>query len=371
MDFHDAPEIVEFRTGLRTWLSEYTNANDVSFAPTEVDRVLAWNRDLAAAGYVATSFPVEYGGQGLPALYDAVINEELAAAGAPPPPPIGHIAHAISDFSSQDLKSRLLPGLLSCTVSWCQGFSEPGAGSDLASVATVGEFDGDTVRINGQKIWTSGAMWSKWCLLLLRTEPDKLRHKGLSMIVVDMDSVGIDRRQISLSTGSGEFAEVFFDNVEVPATNLVGERGQGWTVAMHLLSFERGPADMGWTGRYARELSRTQQRMRTNADTDDATRHRLARSAVGVRVLEWQVKRTLANRNIEHGSEGSLDKLLATRVEQDLYRTITDLEGSAAVVEGTEQFRSYLYSRAQSIYGGSQQIQRSIVAQRLLRLPRG
>lgn len=371
MDFHDAHDIAEFRQGLRAWLDTYTRTHDLSFGATEVDRILEWNRDLAAAGYVASSFPVEYGGRGLPAVYDAVINEELAAAAAPPPPPIAHIAHAVSDFANHELKARLLPGLLGCTESWCQGFSEPDAGSDLASLTTSGVFDGDRIRINGQKIWTSGAMWSKWCLLFLRTEPDRPRHKGLSMVVVDMEASGVDRRQITLSTGSGEFAEVFFDDVEIPATNLVGERGQGWAIAMHMLSFERGPADMGWTGRYARELSQVQSSLRDGTlEADVSSKRRLARTAVNVRVLEWQVKRTLANRSDEQGSEGSLDKLLATRVEQDLYRTIADLEGAATVVDDTETFHTYLHSRAQSIYGGSQQIQRSIVAQRLLGLPR-
>lgn len=369
MDFHDAPEIIEFRQGLRDWLTDYAATHDMAFGPTDVEQTLAWNRDLAAAGYVAVSFPVAYGGRGLAPIFDAVINEELAAAAAPPPPPIGHIAHSVSDFGSDELKTRFLPGLLGCTVSWCQGFSEPGAGSDLASLTTSGTFDGETIRVNGQKIWTSGAMWSKWCLLFIRTETDKPRHKGLSMVVVDMDSPGIDRRQIVLSTGGGEFAEVFFDDVEVPIANLVGERGQGWAIAMHMLSFERGPADMGWTGRYARDLAQAQSALRDSAN--EAARRRLAKTAVGVRVLEWQVKRTLANRTATPDSAGSLDKLLATRVEQDLYRTISDLRGAEAVLGDSEtSFDGYLYSRAQSIYGGSQQIQRSIVAHRLLGLPR-
>ena len=372
MDFHDEPEIVQFRQQLRDWIAEYRAAHDLSFAPIDFHNVHAWNRDLAAAGYVAVSFPVAYGGRGLPPIYDAVINEELAAAGAPPPPPIGHLAHSLSDFGSDELKARFLPGLLTSTEHWCQGFSEPGAGSDLASLTTSGTFEGETVRINGQKIWTSGAMWAKWCLMFIRTEPDKPRHKGLSMIVVDMDSKGIDKRQITLSTGSGEFAEVFFDDVLVPAAHLVGERGQGWAIAMHMLSFERGPADMGWTGRYARDLTGCEAALTSSAaQADPQLSRRLAKTAVGVRVLEWQVKRTLANRNDHPGAEGSLDKLLAARVEQDLYRTIADVAGSTSVINNTETFNAYLYSRAQSIYGGAQQIQRSIVAQRILGLPRG
>jgi alkylation response protein AidB-like acyl-CoA dehydrogenase len=141
-------------------------------------------------------------------------------ADAPPPPPVGHIAHALADFGSQELKSRFLPGLLSCAEPWCQGFSEPGAGSDLAGIATTAiatePGGGGTFRVNGRKIWTSGAMWSRWCLLLARTEPGEERHRGLSMLVADLESPGIERREITMSTGSREFAEVFFDDVDVP-----------------------------------------------------------------------------------------------------------------------------------------------------------
>ena len=373
MDYQDSPEVAEFRAEIRAWIADYRNSHLIDFGPSDFESIRQWNLDLAAAGYVAMSFPVGYGGRGLAPIFDAIINLELASADAPPPPPIAHYAHSIADFGSEELKRRLLPSMLNCTEPWCQGFSEPGAGSDLASLKTSGVIDGDTILVNGQKIWTSGAMWATWCLLLARTEPDEPRHRGLSMMVVDLSSPGIDRRPIALSTGSGEFAEVFFDDVEVPVGNLVGARGQGWAVAMHMLSFERGPADMGWTGRYRRALESAQAHLanRVRAGEADAMQvQRLVRAGISLRVLEWHVQRTLATRSPSPGAQGSIDKLLATRVEQELYRVLADLHEADLVIRPNEDFNAYLYSRAQSIYGGSQQIQRNLVAQRVLGLPR-
>jgi len=372
VDFADDADVAAFRDELRAWLTahvgEYQGRTGYHGADS-LEQTRRWHRALAAAGYVCVSLPAEYGGRGLPDRYEAVVNAELSRAEAPPGPPIGHIAHALADFASDDLKARTLPGLIGCTEVWCQGFSEPGAGSDLASLSTTARADGDRFVVNGQKIWTSGAMWSDWCLLFARTEPDVARHRGLSMLVVDMRSPGIDRREITLASGSREFAEVFFDEVEVPAANLVGARGQGWTIAMHLLGYERGPADMGWVGRLGNVVAGARAAVASGRVTADAgTLERLAASAVDVEVLGWQVARSLESRATE---QGSVDKLLSTRVEQQLYHVMSDLLGPAFVLGGTEPFADYLWSRAQSIYGGTEQIQRQIVAQRLLGLPRG
>ncbi|OLF13907.1 hypothetical protein BLA60_01610 [Actinophytocola xinjiangensis] len=371
MDFADTPEVARFRAGLRAWLAghldEYRHGtgyhSDAALAAT-----LRWHRALAGAGYVAVSLPAEYGGRGLPDVYEAVINEELARAQAPAAPPIGHIAHAIADFAGDELKTRVLPGLLGCTSSWCQGFSEPGAGSDLASLTTTGRREGDEYVVDGQKIWTSGAMWADWCLLLLRTEADQPRHRGLSMLVVDMTSAGIERREITLANGSREFAEVFFDGVRVPAANLVGQAGIGWRIAMHMLTYERGPADMGWVGRLGHVLAAAVEDVRTGrCAADEPLRRRLVACAVNIDVLRWQVARSLVDRA---GVAASVDKLLTTRIEQELFRVVGDLAGTG-FVQGDDRFDEYLWSRAQSIYGGTQQIQRQIVAQRVLGLPRG
>lgn len=375
MDFSDSPDVAEFRAGLRAWLTEHLAeyADGVGADTSEaVAATLRWHRALAEAGYVAVSLDAAYGGRGLPAIYEGVVNEELASAQAPPPPPIGHIAHAVADFADPDLKARVLPGLLGCTESWCQGFSEPGAGSDLACISTVATSKGKEFVVNGQKIWTSGALWADRCLLLCRTEVEQSRHRGLSMLVVDMDSPGITRRAIALSNGGREFAEVYFDDVVVPAANVVGGRGMGWQIAMHMLTYERGPADMGWTGRLGNALATAQDAIRTGRVHADAVlRRRVAAVAADLDVLQWHVARSLANRSGTTPGVGSIDKLLTTRVEQDLYHVLADLAGAGFVVGDQEGFTQYLWSRAQSIYGGTQQVQRQLVAQRILGLPRG
>jgi alkylation response protein AidB-like acyl-CoA dehydrogenase len=373
MDLADTPDVARFRAELREWLARNLpehGAGTGYHGDDALARTQRWHRALAAAGYVAVSLPAEYGGRGLPDSYEGVVNAELAAAAAPPPPPIGHLAHALADFGTAELKGRLLPGLLGCTESWCQGFSEPGAGSDLAGLTTSATLQDGAFVVTGQKIWTSGAMWAQWCLLLARTEPDQPRHRGLSMLVVDMTSAGIDRREITLASGSREFAEVFFDDVRVPVGQLVGERGQGWQIAMHLLAYERGPADMGWVGRLGHVLGAALEAARDEPAADEPLRRRLAASIVDVQVLQWHVARSLANRDpTAPGSGGSLDKLLATRVEQELYHVVADLAGASFVLTDAS-FADYLWSRGQSIYGGTQQIQRQIVAQRILGLPR-
>ena len=374
MDFTEPPDVARFRAGLRDWLRREAPgySGPVGYDSEQaLARTQQWFRALARAGYVGVSLPAEYGGRGLPDTYEAVINEELAAAQAPPPPPIGHIAHAIADFAGDDLKRRVLPGLLDCTASWCQGFSEPGAGSDLASLTTSATAEGDAFVVNGQKIWTSGAMRADRCLLLVRTEPAQPKHRGLSVLVVDMASPGIDRREITLANGSREFAEVFFDDVRVPAANLVGERGQGWQIAMHMLTYERGPADMGWVGRLGQVLGSALDSVRDGSSpADEQLRHRLVSSMIDVQVLQWHVARSLASRNpAAPGAGGSLDKLLTTRVEQRLHHVLADLAGASFVLQD-QPFADYLWSRAQSVYGGTQQIQRRIVAQRILGMPR-
>jgi alkylation response protein AidB-like acyl-CoA dehydrogenase len=378
LSFADSAEEAAFRGRVRDWLSAH--APDV--LPADGDERMAtmhrWHRALAGAGFVGVSFATEYGGHGHSLLYDAIVNDELAAAGAPPGPAFNHIANAIRLFGSEEQKREHLPGLLDCTVHWCQGFSEPGAGSDLASlttrgVLTTGEDGTDWYRIDGQKLWTSEAVWADWCLLLLRTETEGKQHQQLSMVMVPMTTEGVECRPVRTAYDSSEFAEVFFTGAMVPAGLRLGEPGQGWEIAMSLLGFERGPADMGWTARLRRMLTLAEGSIRDGRVTADAgVRERLAHAWVELEALRLQVLRSTCSRldGSAPGPEGSLDKLLMTRAEQLMNHALLDLAGPAGVLGEGELWANYVWSRAQAIFGGSRQIQRDIVAQRVLGLPR-
>ncbi len=382
ISFADSPQEAEFREGLRCWLA----ANAPGEPPQDGDARMAaqheWHRALAVEGLVGLSFAREYGGQGRSLLYDAILNDELAAAGAPAGPAINHITNAIRLFGTEEQKRTQLPGMLDCTVRWCQGFSEPGAGSDLASLQTRAiAFTGDDgqpyYRIDGQKLWTSEAMWADWCLLLARTEagsPEHPRpHQQLSMLMLPMSTPGVQCRPVRTAYGSSEFAEVFFTEAIVPASRLLGAPGQGWEIAMALLGFERGPADMGWTARLQSLLARAEAGIRSGTLTaSESQREALAYAWVELEALRLQVLRSTSNRleGSAPGPEGSLDKLLMTRAEQRLNHVLLDLYGAAAVLDEAALFPSYVWSRAQGIFGGAQQIQRDLVAQRVLGLPR-
>jgi alkylation response protein AidB-like acyl-CoA dehydrogenase len=377
LSFGDTRDEQDFRVGLRFWLFHHRPTSLPSDGDARMAAMHDWHRSMAAAGYVGVSFAKEYGGHGLSLVNDAILNDELAAAGAPPGPAINHITNAIRLFGTEEQKRSYLPGMLDCSVHWCQGFSEPAAGSDLASLATRGvafeEAGVPSYRIDGQKLWTSEAVWAKWCLLLLRTETTGRPHQQLSMLMVPMDTPGLEVRPVVTSYGSSEFAEVFFTGAVVPATQLLGRPGDGWTIAMALLGFERGPADMGWTARLARQLSIAETRIRQGELEASATqREALAGAWVELEALRLQVLRSTSKRldGSAPGPEGSLDKLLITRAEQRLLHVLQDLEGAAGVLEESDLFQSYVWSRAQSLFGGTQQIQRDIVAQRVLGLPR-
>jgi len=379
VDFRDSPEELEFRKEFRTWLAENAPREPIPVEPEVRAHFLnAWNRKLYSAGYIGLSFPVEYGGRGLPPTFEAIYNDELGAAGAPPGPVFGHISNAVRLHGSDAQKKRHLPGMLSSEVRWCQGFSEPGAGSDLANLSTRAEAveqDGvvTSYRITGQKIWTSEAVWSDWCLLLARSDPESKRHRGISVFLVPMDTPGVDARVVVTSSGTREFADVFFDGAEVSADNMLGEPGKGWAIAMSLLGYERGPADIGWVSRFARSLRLLgDQAQKGELRQESALRSALARAYVDLRALQVQVQRTLSSRmdGSTPGPEGSIDKLLMTRTDQNLHAIMMDLRGAAPLLDDGLDMDLYFWARAQSIFGGTSQIQRDIVAQRLLGLPR-
>lgn len=374
MDFRDDPAAAEFRAEFRAWLADHTPSGAAPVGgPERAQFWNSWHRALYAGGWMGLSWPVEFGGRGLAPTYEAIFNDEIGRAGAPPAPHVGFLGRALLHFGSEEQKRRYLPGLLSGDEIWCQGFSEPGAGSDLAALATRATPTGDRWVVDGQKVWTSDAAWADRCLLLARTDPEAPTHKGISVLIVDMAAPGIEVRPIVQSNGDTEFNEVFFSGVEVPIADVVGEPGQGWTIAMTTVGYERGPADVGFSSRYVRTLGELVEVARRRPDLGAGGRLALARAHVAVQVLRAHVLRSLSARadGSAPGPEGSIDKLLATRTEQLLHHVAMDVHGTPAL-DGSAPgvLAEYLYSRATSIAGGTSQIQRDIVAQRLLGLPR-
>ncbi len=375
MDFGDSPAEAAFRAELRAWIARQLPFPAVPEDDEgRVEYLTAWQRRLHAAGWVAVTFPEEYGGRGLDPIYDAIVLDELGSAGAPPLWHYGYVAQVLLMYGSEEQKRRYVPSAIRGEERWCQGFSEPDAGSDLGSLKTRAVRVDDHYVITGQKVWTSEAHWAQWCLLLARSEADQPTQRAMTVFVVPMDSPGLTVRPFRQITGSLEFAEVFLDGVVVPVSQRVGEPGDGWSIAMSTVALERGPADVGFIADFRRMLKQlAERRVAGSLRSDGSLGVALAASFVDVEVLRLQVLRALSRRAKGQGSEAeaSIEKLLMTRTEQGLAHAAMDLLGSAPLL-GDEPavLHEYLWSRAASVYGGSSQIQRTIVANRLLGLPR-
>ncbi|GFG74492.1 acyl-CoA dehydrogenase family protein [Mycobacterium botniense] len=360
MDFRDSPEEAAFRQRLRSWLSEHAKE-----FPTSGDEYWArqgdWHRALYQAGFFGLSWSREYGGQELPPVYDVIVDEELARAGAPPRPSLGYLVVGLSRHGSEKLRRRFLPPMINGTERWCQGFSEPGAGSDLASLTTTATRDGDHYVVHGQKIWTSYSDVADWCLLLARTDPDVPKHKGISAFIISMKQPGVRQHPLRMINGvTTEFGQVFFDGATVPADQMVGAPGEGWALAMTVVAHEREPSTLGYAARYGKLIRQLAAR------TGGRVPPELAWAAVQTEMLTHHVRRRLSEQldGVSHGPQGSLDKLLMTWVEQSV--------GHAALAVGgtrdPDLLSAYLYSRAQSVMGGTAQIQKNIIAARILGL---
>ncbi|BBZ68175.1 acyl-CoA dehydrogenase [Mycolicibacterium insubricum] len=360
MDFRDSADEAAFRARLRDWLSVHAKE-----FPTSGDEYWArqgeWHRALYSGGFFGVTWPKEYGGQELPPVYDVILDEELARYGAPPRPSLGYLVVGLGHHGSKEIAQRFLPGMINGTERWCQGFSEPGAGSDLASLTTTAVRDGDQWVINGHKIWTSYSDVADWCLVLARTDPEAKRHKGISAFIVAMDQPGVIQRPLEMINGiTTEFGQVAFDNATVPAANMVGEPGDGWALAMTVVGHEREPSTLGYAARYGKLVRQMAARCEGSVPED------LAWAAVQTEMLTHHVRRRLSEQldGITHNSNGSIDKLLMTWVDQSVGHAALAVTGTA----DTELFNSYLYSRAQSVMGGTSQIQKNIIASRILGL---
>jgi alkylation response protein AidB-like acyl-CoA dehydrogenase len=374
VDFADSPDEAAFRAGLRSWLAQ--NAPDLGASSTTDEYWEAqpdWHRSLYRAGYFGLSWPREYGGHGLPSVYDVIVDDELASAGAPPRPSLGYLVQGILRHGSDEAKARFLPRLISGEDRWCQGFSEPDAGSDLASLRTRAVPDGDEYVITGHKVWTSYSDLADWCLLLARTDPDVPKHKGLSAFVVAMQQPGVEQRPLRMINGiTREFGEVVFDEARAPAEHVIGQLGEGWPLAMTIVSHEREPHELGFASRYRKTVKGLGERVRAGPERYDAEQRRaLAWAMVEAEMLQCHVSRRLSDRldGIEPGPEGSIDKLLMTWVEQAVGHAALVVGGCAHDGSDDTDLRTYLYSRAQSVMGGTSQIQRNLISRRILGLP--
>jgi len=339
---------------------------------------LAWDRHLAAAGWTGLGWPAQFGGRAATMAQQMSFHREYAKANAPAR--VSHVgeellAPTLLAFGTDEQKQRFLPGIKTVSELWCQGYSEPGAGSDLAAVSTTAVRDGDEWVLNGQKVWTSLAHVADWCFVLCRTEPGSKRHHGLSYLLVPMDQPGIVVRPINQLTGTSEFNEVFFDGARTSADRVVGEVGKGWSVAMGTLAFERGVATLGQQVGFARELNGIIALAKRNGSAaDPVVRERLTRAWMGLEVMRAHAVRTLST--VDTGAaagEASVAKLTWAHWHRDLGELAMQVAGASSLVapEDLDEYqRLFLFSRADTIYGGSDEIQRNIIAERVLGLPR-
>jgi len=375
VDYNDSPDEARFRADLRRFLAETVPQFP---APTTVEERKQtrqrWHQALHAAGYVGVSIPARFGGHGMAPVYEAILNEEVGRSRGPElPRATGYLARALALYGTAEQREAYLDGFISGRALWCQGFSEPDAGSDLASLRTTAISDGDAYVLNGQKVWNGGADYADYCFLLCRTDPGAEKHSGLSVLLIDMKTPGVLARPIRKISGRPDFAEIFFTDARVSASSRLGAEGQGWEIAMSTLSYERGPSDAGFIAKYQSLLEDVDAAFRNGRlRSFPGASRQLARAHVIVEALLRHVQRSLSARDPEvpPGPEASIDKLLMTKTEQELLHIITELTGSHAWLDDDDLQNNYVWSRAASIYGGAEQIQRTIVAQRVLGLPR-
>ncbi len=395
MDLSFTEEEERFRQRVRTFMQENLPEGwgkpgykyPTGEASTQFQR--QWTRRLHQAGFLGMAWPREYGGQGASQIELAIFNEEAARFRAPNPiNGVGLIlaGPTIMAHGTEEQKKRFLPKILSGEELWCQGFSEPNAGSDLGSLRTRAELVGDEFIVNGQKVWTTQAQIADWCILMVRTDPSAPKHRGISYLLVDMRSPGVTVKPLRQMTGGHEFNEMFFENVHVPRANLLGELNGGWRVGMTTLMNERGTSAFAVWLRYRItfdelvEMARQRLRHGRPATADPVIRQQLAQAYIDLEGLRYVSYRTFSQilKGGTPGPEGSISKVVWSELNQRMNELAMAIQGPAsqlvrgsayAIEDGRWQF-TFLRSRANTIEAGTSEIQRNIIAQRVLGLPK-
>jgi alkylation response protein AidB-like acyl-CoA dehydrogenase len=394
MDFSLTAEQARFRDELRAWLRD--NLADELATPMPpmgkrdaLERRQRWQRKVYEAGYVGVAWPEKYGGRGLSLIESMIVNEEMARAKAPDLINVIGLNMAgptIIHHGTEEQKAQYLQGILTADDVWCQGFSEPNSGSDLASLQTRAVADGDEFVVNGQKVWTTLGHVAKWCILLTRTGSADEKHSGLTYLIVDMKSPGVEVKPLVQMTGDAEFNEIYFTDVRVPRANLLGGVGEGWRVAMTTLMHERATLGVALQVRSRiafDELAALARETRDNGapkSEDPLVRQKLAQLFIETEVMRFNGYRGLTAmlRGDPPGPEGTINKLMWSEVNQRLMDTALEVMGPAALLaEGEDSAPAggrwsygFLRSRANSIEGGTSEVLRNIIAERVLGLPR-
>lgn len=386
MDFRDTAAEAAFRAEVRGWFDGNLPADWLSRSPgqrrQDVEATRAWSRALHDAGYVGLTWPEDSGGRGLDHTYQGIFLEESARAEAPSHLGVIGLSMAgptIIAWGTTDQKRRYLPPLMRAEEIWCQGFSEPGNGSDLAGIRTAAVLDGDTWVVNGQKVWSSFAHIADFCLLLVRTEHADDAHRGLSYLIVDMKGEGIEVRPLKQMTGDSDFNEIFFTDVRVPRESMLGGRGEGWKVAMTTLLHERGTLGFALTANLEQAFIQVRRlAQESGAAEDPLVRDQLAQFWIDIRALRYTNYRSLAalRKTGVPGPEGSIAKLFWSERNQELTKFAQQVNGQNGLAgdpNSAEQnywALTQLRSRANTIEAGTSEILRNIIAERVIGLPR-
>lgn len=375
-----------FRQECAAWLQEqmdgpFADIRGITNLVSKVDRRRLWEQQLAAHGWSCIGWPKAWGGRDATLAQQVIFAEEYARAGAPNR--INHIGVELAGptilaFGTEEQKAKFLPGIAAGTDIWCQGYSEPNAGSDLANVRTKARLDGDEWVVNGQKVWTSLAHFSDWIFVIARSEEGSQGPKGLTFLMMKMDQSGIEVVPIGQMNGEAEFNETFFTDARCPADSLIGSVGDGWRVAMGLLAFERGVSTLAQQMQFRNELDAIIAAAKANGmASDGVVRSRIAKAEVGLRLMRYGALRMLSNTDLSAIDGAALTyKIQWATWRRDLGELAMDVLGQAGeVVDGDDYHwpmlpNMYLFSRSDTIYGGTNQIQRNLIAERGLGLPR-